>query len=82
MLDFAPQIMRYTDPTRTPYANRVALEYAGLSINEWRQTESRGAFMYPDDRGRGNRLFCILRIGCKTFWFAPMRCGSHRELTR
>jgi PAS domain S-box-containing protein len=34
------------------YANRVALDYVGLSLKEWRETEARGAFTHPDDRER------------------------------
>lgn len=51
MLDFAPQLIAVYGPSRERlYANRVALDYAGLSLNEWRQTETRGAFIHPDDR--------------------------------
>jgi formate hydrogenlyase transcriptional activator len=51
MLDFAPPLIAVYGPNRERlYANRVALEYAGLSISEWRQTEARGAFIHPDDR--------------------------------
>ena len=53
MLDFAPQLIAVYGPNRERlYANRVALDYAGLSINEWRQTQARGAFIHPDDRER------------------------------
>ena len=53
MLDFAPQLIAVYGPNRERlYANRVALEYAGLSINEWRQTQAPGAFIHPDDRER------------------------------
>jgi PAS domain S-box-containing protein len=51
MLDFAPQLIAVYGPNRERlYANRVALDYAGVSIDEWRQTEARGAFIHPDDR--------------------------------
>jgi PAS domain S-box-containing protein len=51
MLDFAPQLIAVYGPNRERlYANRVALDYAGLSLDEWRQTEARGAFIHPDDR--------------------------------
>ncbi len=51
MLDFAPQLIAVYGPNRERlYANRVALDYAGLSLEEWRQTEARGAFIHPDDR--------------------------------
>ena len=53
MLDFAPQLIAVYGPNRERlYANRVALDYIGLGINEWRQTEARGAFIHPDDRER------------------------------
>jgi PAS domain S-box-containing protein len=51
MLDLAPQLIGVYGPNRERlYANRVALDYAGLSLNEWRQTEAPGAFIHPDDR--------------------------------
>jgi formate hydrogenlyase transcriptional activator len=51
MLDFAPQFIGVYGPNRERlYANRGALEYAGLSLDEWRRTEARGAFIHPDDR--------------------------------
>src|SRR5258705_4474469 len=58
MLDFAPQLIAVYGPNRERlYANSVALDYAGLSIDEWRQTEARGAFIHPDDRGREHAYF-------------------------
>ena len=53
MLDFAPQLIAVYGPDRERlYANRVALSYAGVSLDEWRRTEARGAFTHPDDRAR------------------------------
>ena len=53
MLDFAPQLIAVYGPKRERlYANRVALDYAGLTLEEWRKTEARGAFTHPDDRER------------------------------
>jgi PAS domain S-box-containing protein len=53
MLDFAPQLIAVYGPGRERlYANRSALDYAGLSLNEWRQTKAPGAFTHPDDRER------------------------------
>jgi PAS domain S-box-containing protein len=58
MLDFAPQLIAVYGPNRERlYANRIALDYAGLSIDEWRQTEARGAFIHPDDREREHAYF-------------------------
>src|SRR6266516_2960563 len=51
MLDFAPQLIAVYGPNRERlYANRVTLDYAGLSLNKWLQTEARGAIIHPDDR--------------------------------
>ena len=53
MLDFAPQLIAVYGPGRERlYANRVALDYAGVSLDEWRQTKAPGAFTHPDDRER------------------------------
>jgi formate hydrogenlyase transcriptional activator len=53
MLDFAPQLIAVYGPNRERlHANRVALDYVGLSLREWRETEARGAFTHPDDRER------------------------------
>jgi PAS domain-containing protein len=53
MLDFAPQLIAVYGPNRERlYANRVALDYAGISLDEWRQTKAPGAFTHPDDRER------------------------------
>jgi PAS domain S-box-containing protein len=62
MLDFAPQLIAVYGPNRERlYANRVALDYAGLTIDEWRQTEALGAFIYPDDRERELAYFASAR---------------------
>ncbi|HTB15733.1 MAG TPA: sigma 54-interacting transcriptional regulator [Bryobacteraceae bacterium] len=62
MLDFAPQLIAVYGPNRERlYANRVALDYAGLTIDEWRQTEALGAFIYPDDRERELAYFARAR---------------------
>ena len=51
MLDFAPQLIGVYGPNRERlYANRVALDYAGLSLDEWRQSGAQGAHIHPDDR--------------------------------
>src|SRR4029077_14888645 len=52
-LDFAPQLISVYGPRRERlYANRTALDYLGLSLEAWRQTPARGAFVHPDDRAR------------------------------
>ena len=50
ILDLAPQLIAVYGPKRERlYANRAALNYAGLSLEEWQQTQERGAFVHPDD---------------------------------
>ncbi len=62
MLDFAPQLIAVYGPNRERlYANRVALDYSGLSIDEWRQTEARGAFIHPDNREQEVAYFARAR---------------------
>lgn len=52
-LDFAPQLTAVYGPNRERlYLNHVALDYLGVSLEEWRQTQSPGAFIHPDDRER------------------------------
>jgi PAS domain S-box-containing protein len=53
MLDFAPQLIGVYGPNRERlYLNHVALDYLGVSLEEWRQTQPPGAFTHPDDRER------------------------------
>jgi len=53
MLDFAPQLISVFGPNRERlHINRMALDYLGLSLEEWRQTPHPGAFVHPDDRPR------------------------------
>jgi PAS domain S-box-containing protein len=63
MLDFAPQLIAVYGPNRERlYANRVALEYAGVSLDEWRQTQIPGAFTHPDDRARELAYFAHAQL--------------------
>jgi PAS domain S-box-containing protein len=51
-LDFAPQLIAVFGPRRERlYANRTALEYFGVSLAEWRQS-NMGSDIHPDDAGR------------------------------
>ena len=57
MLDLAPQqVAVFGSDGERLYANRVALDYVGLSLEEWRQTGGNfftpGWFIHPDDRER------------------------------
>jgi formate hydrogenlyase transcriptional activator len=52
VLDLAPQIILVLGPQRERlYANRVALTYYGISLDEWRQRSYRTE-VHPDDAGR------------------------------
>jgi len=51
MLDFTPQLIAVYGPDfERLHANRMALDYAGLTLEQWRQTPARSAFVHPDDR--------------------------------
>ncbi len=62
MLDLAPQQVAVFGPGgERLYANRIALDYVGLSLEEWRQTPGNfftpGGFIHPDDRERAARAY-------------------------
>jgi len=58
MLDFAPQFVAVYGPNRERlHVNRIALDYLGVSLQEWRQTAERGAFVHTDDRAREQDYF-------------------------
>jgi len=62
MLDLAPQLVAIFGPGgERLYANRVALDHVGLSLEEWRQTAGGffrpGWFIHPDDRERAARTY-------------------------
>ena len=53
ILDFAPQMIAVYGPSfQRLYANRITLDYVGITLDEWRQTPGRFAFVHPDDRPR------------------------------
>ncbi|HET8924281.1 MAG TPA: sigma 54-interacting transcriptional regulator, partial [Candidatus Acidoferrum sp.] len=53
MLDLTPQLVAVFGPNRERlYANRVALDYFGLNLEEWRKRSDRDEFFHPDDRER------------------------------
>jgi len=50
ILDLTPQHLGVLGPDGTPlYANRVALDYFGVSLDQWR-ADSRIRLVHPDDR--------------------------------
>src|SRR6202040_3319580 len=60
MLDLTPQLVAVFGPGgERLYANRIALDYFGLSLEEWRQTRGKfftpGGIVHPDARERGAR---------------------------
>jgi PAS domain S-box-containing protein len=62
MLDLAPQQVAVFGPGgERLYANRIGLDYVGLSLEEWRQTPGSGfgpgSFIHPDDREQAERAF-------------------------
>jgi PAS domain S-box-containing protein len=61
MLDLAPQQVAVFGPGgERLFANRIALDYVGLSLDEWRQTPGNffrpGRFIHADDRERVSRV--------------------------
>jgi PAS domain S-box-containing protein len=62
ILDLAPQQVRVYGPGgKRLYANRIALDYYGVSLEEWQQTTGlsfrSSLFVHPDDRERTTRDF-------------------------
>jgi PAS domain S-box-containing protein len=58
ILDLAPQNIAVYGPKGEPlYANRVLLDFYGLTLEKWRQTLDRGAVAHPDEWERVNRQF-------------------------
>jgi PAS domain-containing protein len=62
ILDLAPQQVRVYGPGgERLYANRIALDYYGVSFEEWRQTPGHSfrsnLFVHPDDQERAARDF-------------------------
>jgi formate hydrogenlyase transcriptional activator len=52
ILDFAPQLIAVFGPRRERlYANRMSLDYFGITLEEWRDAKP-GALGHPDDSGR------------------------------
>jgi formate hydrogenlyase transcriptional activator len=53
VLDFAPQLIAVFGPRREPlFTNRTALDYFGLTLDEWRGKNPRCALGHPDDSER------------------------------
>ena len=70
ILDLAPQLITVYGPDRERlYANRVMLDYIGLSLEEWQRSLGRDKYFHPDDMGRIER-----------FWGSALARGSADEL--
>jgi PAS domain S-box-containing protein len=53
IVDLAPQLVTVFGPRRERlYANRILLDYLGISLDEWRQRTDSSEFIHPDDRER------------------------------
>ncbi len=58
ILDLAPQLVAVFGHNRERlYANRTALDYLGISLEEWRQSPGRVNYFHPDDNGRIDSFF-------------------------
>jgi len=58
MLDLTPQLVVVWGPNRERlYANRVMLDYHGVSLEEWQQSPGRGKYVHPDDNERIDSFF-------------------------
>jgi|HubBroStandDraft_6_1064221.scaffolds.fasta_scaffold01068_4 PAS domain S-box-containing protein len=69
IVDLAPQLVAVYGPElERLYCNRMALEYQGVSLDEWRQMK-RGGLVHPDDSER-----------LKASWDRAMASGSAHEV--
>ena len=60
IVDLAPQLVAVYGPDRERlYANRVMLDYLGLSLEEWRGRFRFGASLHPDDWERATSFFDV-----------------------
>ena len=58
ILDLTPQLVAVYGPNRERlYANRVMLDYLGLSLEEWRRRFKFGDALHPDDWERATGHF-------------------------
>jgi len=73
ILDLVPQLVSVFGPGgERLYANRIGLDYVGLSLEEWRQTpgtffSSRSSFIHPDDLRAASTYSDSARSGGSAF---------------
>ena len=93
ILDLAPQLVAVYGPNRERlYANRVMLDYLGLSLEEWRRRSKFGEALHPDDweratghfdravsGGAGFELELRLRKGDGSYRWFLARCNPVRD---
>jgi PAS domain S-box-containing protein len=86
IVDLVPQLVSVFGPGgERLYANRIGLDYVGLSLEEWRQTPGNffsSPFFHPDDRERAARTYSDnARSGGSAFELElrlPKRDGTYR----
>jgi PAS domain S-box-containing protein len=58
MLEFTPQFVRVFGPDHERiYANRIGLDYLGISLEAWQQTGDMCEFVHPEDADRMRSFF-------------------------
>jgi PAS domain S-box-containing protein len=58
ILDLTPQLVAvFGSNHERLYANRIVLDYVGVSLEEWRKRSAPGEFFHPDDRERMHAHF-------------------------
>jgi formate hydrogenlyase transcriptional activator len=97
MLEFVPQLVAVFGPDHERiYANRMGLDYLGVSLEEWQQTTDIRVFVHPDDRDRIRAFFnsaLAIGSGCdleyrvrkadgRYRWFLARYNPVHDELRR
>jgi formate hydrogenlyase transcriptional activator len=82
MLELTPQLVRVFGPNHERiYANRIGLDYLGVSLEEWQQIGDICQFVHPDDGDRMRAFFDRARsIGAACELEVRLRKadGSHR----
>jgi PAS domain S-box-containing protein len=58
MLEFVPQLVAVFGPEHERiYANRMGLDYLGVTLEEWRQTRDMRVYIHPEDGDRVRAFF-------------------------
>jgi formate hydrogenlyase transcriptional activator len=82
MLEFVPQLVAVFGPDHERiYANRMGLDYLGVSLEEWQQTTDIRVFVHPDDRDRIRAFFdsaLAIGSGCDLEYRVRKADGTYR----